>query len=148
MLKKIFKWDDALLPERNRVIFFMNQPMHDDGSFEVNILKHLEIKYPGSTIYIKNHPLTSQVKLKAYTALKRVKIIDSKIPAELFISQLTDSIVFSVLSTSMFINNPSCKFYYIFAIQEHNNIERLKKYSVINPSKHVVNVNHVDAIEF
>lgn len=148
VLKKIFNWQDDLLDEREKVIFFMNQPMHDDGSFEVGILKHLEEKYPDAPIYIKNHPLTSQVKLKAYTALKRVKIIDSKIPAELFISQLTDSIVFSVLSTSMFINNPSCKFYYIFAIQEHNNIKRLKKYSVINPSKHVVSVNHVDAIEF
>lgn len=148
ILKRIFNWQDNLLEERKKVIFFMNQPMHDDGSFEVNILKHLEKKYPNATIYIKNHPLTSQVKLEAYKALNRVKIIDSKIPAELFISQLNDSIVFSLCSTSMFIDNPTCKFYYTFAIEENNNIERLKKYKVINPSKHIVSVNHVDAIEF
>ena len=126
----------------------MNQPMHDDGSFEVSTLKYLENKYPHATIYIKNHPLTSQVKLDAYKALNKVKIIDSKIPAELFISQLEDSIVFSVCSTSMFINNRTCRFYYTFAIEENNTIERLKKYKVINPSKHIVSVNHVDAIEF
>lgn len=148
LLKKIFNWQEDLLEERSRVIFFMNQPMHDDGSFEVGILKQLENKYPDTTIYIKNHPLTSQVKLKAYAELKRVKIIDSKIPAELFISQLNDSIVFSLCSTSMFINNPTCKFYYTFAIKENNTIERLKKYKVINPSKHIMSVNHVDAIEF
>jgi hypothetical protein len=148
MLKKIFNWQDDLLQERKKVIFFMNQPMHDDGSFEVSTLKHLENKYPDATIYIKNHPLTSQVKLDAYKALNRVKIIDSKIPAELFISQLEDSIVFSVCSTSMFINNRTCRFYYTFAIEENNTIERLKKYKVINPSKHIMSVNHVDAIEF
>lgn len=148
VLKKIFNWQDDLLQERKKVIFFMNQPMHDDGSFEVSTLKYLENKYPHATIYIKNHPLTSQVKLDAYKALNKVKIIDSKIPAELFISQLEDSIVFSVCSTSMFINNRTCRFYYTFAIEENNTIERLKKYKVINPSKHIVSVNHVDAIEF
>lgn len=148
LIKQIFNWKESLLQERERVIFFMNQPMHDDASFEVTVLKQLQTKYPEATIYIKNHPLTSEVKLKAYASLKQVKIIDSKIPAELFISQLKNSIILSVFSTSMFMNNPSCKFYYIFTIQEHNNIERLKKYAVINPTKHVISVKNVDAIEF
>ncbi|MGL2964118.1 polysialyltransferase family glycosyltransferase [Flavobacterium sp. RSB2_4_14] len=148
VLKKVFKWEDALLEERNRVIFFMNQPMHDDGSFEVKVLQQLQNKYPEVTIYIKNHPLTSQVKLIAYKKLNNIEIINSKIPAELFISQLDNSIVLSVCSTSMFINNPSCKFYYIFDVATDNNIERLKKYKVINPSDHIITVNQVDAIEF
>lgn len=148
VLKKVFQWDEALLEKRERVIFFMNQPMHDDGTFEVSVLKKLQHNYPGSTIYIKNHPITTQVKLNAYKTLDNVEIINSKIPAELFISQLENSIVLSVCSTSMFINNPDCKFYYIFAVKEQNNIERLKKYSVINPSEHIITASNLEEIEF
>lgn len=147
-LKKVFHWDDALLKERKGVIFFMNQPMHDDGSFEVNMLQRLQQKYPGVKIYIKNHPLTSKVKLKAYEKLSNISIINSKIPAEIFISQLEDSIILSLCSTSMFIDNPKCKFYYTFAVEEHNNIKRLKQYTAINPCEHVISANEIDAIEF
>lgn len=148
LIKRVFHWEDRLLKDRKGIIFFMNQPMHDDGSFEVKILKHLQLKYPTAPIYIKNHPLTSKVKLEAYKSLNDVTIIDSKIPAELFIGMLEDSIVLSVCSTSMFIDNPLCKFYYMFDIKEHNNIVRLKKYNLINPTTHVVTAKHVDVIEF
>lgn len=148
VLKKVFKWEDSLLKERSKVIFFMNQPMHDDGSFEVNVLEQLQLSFPDSKIYIKNHPITSQTKLNAYKKLRNVEIINSKIPAELFISQLEDSIVLSVCSTSMFIDNSSCKFYYIFAVKEQNNIKRLEKYSVINPTEHVITAKSVAEIKF
>lgn len=147
-LKTVFKWDDSLLTHKKGVIFFMNQPMHDDGSFEVNLLKKLQLNYPKAHIYIKNHPLTPQVKIDAYKQLENVSIINSKIPAELFISQLTESLVISVCSTSMFIDNPACKFYYTFEVKENNNIERLKKYDVINPTKHVISCKSLDEIVF
>lgn len=147
-LKQVFCWDDSLLNEKEKVVFFMNQPMHDDGTFEVNMLQRLQNKYPGTKIYIKNHPLTTELKLKAYEKLSNVTIIDSKIPAEIFISQLSNSIIISVCSTSMFIDNPTCKFYYTFAIKEHNNIKRLDKFEVINPSKHVETLITIDEISF
>ena len=147
-LKQVFIWDDSMLSERKEIIFFMNQPMHDDGSFEVKVLEYLQEKYPATSIYIKNHPLTSQIKLNAYKKLKNVKIINSKIPAELFIGLLEDSIVFSVSSTSMFIDNPKCKYYYIFDIKEGNNIKRIKKYKIFNPTEHVITARSIDEIAF
>lgn len=147
-LNRIFHWKSSLLQEREKVIFFMNQPMHDDGSFELSILKKLKIKYPASRIYIKNHPLTSSVKLEKYKELEGITIIDSKIPAELFISELRESIVFSICSTSMFINNVDSKFYWVNQIAENNNIKRLKKFNIINPTKHIINVKSVDEIVF
>lgn len=148
LLKKIFHWNDDLLHEKNKVIFFMNQPMHDDGSFEVSVLKKLQKKYPESKIYIKNHPLTSKVKLERYKELEEITIIDSKIPAELFISELNNSIVFSICSTSMFINDEKSKFYWINNIIEDNNVERLKKYAIVNPTRHIISVKSVDEIIF
>ena len=148
LLKRVFKWNDSLLKDRKKVIFFLNQPMHDDGSFDVYILRHLQKKYPHSTIYIKNHPLTSKLKLNKYKEINNVKIIDSKIPAEVFINELKESIVFSVVSTAMFIKNSSCEFYYTYKIKKNNNIERLKKYEVVNPTEHVISCKTVDEIVF
>jgi hypothetical protein len=148
LLKRVFKWEDSLLTDKKGVIFFMNQPMHDDGSFEVNMLKRLQQNYPAAHIYIKNHPSTPQVKIDGYKELEKVTIINSKIPAELFISQLKDSIVLSVCSTSMFIDNSQCKFYYTFGVKEKNNIKRLKNYDVINPTNHVISCQVIDEIVF
>lgn len=148
VLKKLFLWEEQLLVKRERVIFFMNQPLHDDGSFEVQLLQNLQKKHPDATIYIKNHPLTTKVKIDAYKQIENVSIINSKIPAEVFISQLKNSIILSVCSTSMFIDNPKCKFYYTFAVEENNNIERLKKYKVINPANHIISATTMDEILF
>lgn len=148
LLKKVYMWDDSLLQEREGVIFFLNQPMHDDGSFDVNFLTRLKNLHPNSQIYIKNHPNTPPSKVDLYRQFDNVTIIDSKIPAELFISQLRDSIVISLCSTSMFINNPACKFYYTFGVSENNNIERLNKYMVINPTKHVVTCRTFEEVKF
>ena len=148
VIKKVFVWNDDLLKSKDRVIFFMNQPMHDDGTFEGNMLQKLQLRYPEATIYIKNHPLTPQSKIDTYKKIENVTIISSKIPAELFISQLTNSIILSVYSTSMFIDNPSCKFYYTFEVQEGNNIKRLKKYKVINPAPHIISVKDIENISF
>jgi hypothetical protein len=110
VLKRVFKWQDDLLPVRENVIFFMNQPMGDDGSFEINLLKNLRKRYPNNVLYIKLHPLTSDAILQRYKELDNISVINSKVPAELFISELKNSIVMSVYSSSMFINNESCKF--------------------------------------
>lgn len=148
VLKKVFKWNDSLLDEKEKVIFFMNQPLHDDGTFEMSVLKKLKEKYPLSKLYIKYHPLTSEIKIKQYKELSNVIIIDSQIPAELFISQLKNSIVLSICSTSMFINNEDCRFYWFSEIQENNNVARLKRYNIINPTNHVISVKSADEIVF
>jgi hypothetical protein len=148
IFKRVFNWNSSLLSNSEGVIFFMNQPMDDDGLFEVNILQNLRNRFPNSKIYIKNHPLTSSVKINSYKLLQNVEIIDSKIPAELFIYQLNKSIVISVYSTAMFINNPKCKFYYLYNIKQSNNVRKLKKIKIINPTPHVITVKSLSEIVF
>jgi len=124
----------------------MNQPLHDDGSFEIGVLRKLMEKYPESKIYIKYHPLTSEVKMNKYKELDNVVVIDSQIPAELFISQLKNSLILSICSTSMFINNENCKFYWLNEIQENNNVTRLKRFNIINPTNHIISAKSVEEI--
>lgn len=145
--QNIFNWKDDLLPHRENIIFFMNQPMHDDGSFEMHTLRKLREKYPDYPIVIKNHPLTPREKIGLYKSMDNCTIIDSKIPAELFSATLNKSIILSVCSTSMFVDNPKCSFYYLYDIKEKNNIERLNKYTVINPTTHVIVPKSVEEIK-
>lgn len=138
VLKKVFRWDDTLLPVRNKVIFYMNQPMHDDGEAEIEMLAKLTHLLPDYSFYIKLHPLTIKLdKVKKYANLQNVHVINSKIPAELFILHLTDSIILSVNSTSMFMNNMSCRYYYLFKLFDKQ-IKRLSRYKLNgSPSKHI-----------
>ena len=147
-LKRVFKWEDSLLPVKDKVIFFMNQPLGDNGAFDISILQKLQAKYPTNELYIKLHPLTPQATVEEYKKLNNITIITSKIPAEIFISEITNSIVLSVYSGSMFINNESCNFYWLHNIKEDNNVSKLKRYRIINPTKHIVSANGVDEIVF
>ncbi len=146
--KKIFRWDNSLLPESRNIIFYMNQPMHDDGKAETRILKELEQKFPDTLIYVKLHPLTDVINIEQFKTLKRVKLINSPLPAELFIMNLKESLVLSVNSTSMFLNNPECKFFYLYKIFK-NDIKRLSRWIVKqNPAKHVNVISNIEEISF
>lgn len=149
VLSKVFDFKDEYLSEKEKVIFYMNQPMHDDGKAEVHLLKELYKKYPDNKIFIKLHPLTQNAdKIKLYEEIPNVSIIKSLIPAELFIMHLRNSIILSVNSTSMFINNPSCKFYYLNKIFEKE-IKRLNRYRLSKPpSAHIRSVLSVNEILF
>jgi hypothetical protein len=148
-LRKVFHYKDDLLPESENVIFYMNQPMHDDGKAEVQFLKDLHTKFPDNKIFIKLHPLTHEIdKVKLYHSIPNVSIIKSRIPAELFIIHLKKSIIMSINSTSMFINNPSCRYYYLYSIFK-DKIKRLSRYHLPKPpSSHIQAAASIDEICF
>jgi hypothetical protein len=147
-LKKVFCWDETLLPERENVIFYMNQPMHDDGIFETQILKEIIEKSKGRTLYVKLHPSTPEKKIEQYQKLANLRIIHSQIPAELFIVNLKRSLILSVNSTSMFLNNPENRFYYLHKIFEKD-IKRLSRYVLKrNPAPHIRVAEKLEDITF
>lgn len=147
VLKKLFNWQETLLPEREKIIFYLNQPMRDDGIFETQLLSKIIERFPDTKIYTKNHPSTSKNKIELYKKLKNLQVIDSPIPAELFIMNLSESIVFSMGSTSMFLDNPGNKFYYIYELLE-NDIKRLRRYKMCNPAPHIKSVSNIDELSF
>jgi hypothetical protein len=76
-LKKVFRWDDALLPERENVIFYMNQPMHDDGVFETQILKEILENSKGRTLR-QTSSLNTRKKIEQYKKFANLRIINHK----------------------------------------------------------------------
>ena len=146
-LKKVFRWDDALLPEREKIIFYLNQPMHDDGVDEFRLLIDFQELFPENKIYMKSHPHITKDKIELYKKLKNVEIIDSPIPAELFIMNLYDSIIISMISTAMFLNNPENKYFYHYKLLE-NDLKRFKRYKICNPAPHITAVEKLEDIAF
>jgi len=149
ILKRLFKWEDSLLPDRDGIIFYMNQPMHDDGVAEAEILKKMQELHPKVPIYLKLHPLTDDIKLQQYQNLGNLHIIKSEIPAELFIMNLKNSIIVSINSTSMLLNNPENKFYYLNKNLLKNRIKRLKRLQLKRiPADHITLADSLKDIKF
>lgn len=148
VLDSIYDWEDSLLQERENIIFYMNQPMHDDGTFETKFLTELIAKFANTKIYIKLHPLTHNIeKIKLYKNIPNVMVIKSLIPAELFIMKLKESIVLSINSTSMFLDNPNCKLYYLSNLFK-NQIQIIKRYKILKYPPHIKIANSIDDILF
>jgi predicted metal-binding protein len=151
-LEEVFLWDDELMKTKAKSIFFVSQFMRDDGTFELKLLDYLIDSFPNHTLYIKFHPLSLQwdkafvEKVKEIGTRHDIQIVDSKIPAELFIMQLKDSIVVSSISTSMFLDNPDCRFYYVYEIAKAY-IPRFGRYHVLNPTPHVMTVQKFEDIK-
>lgn len=149
ILEKVFYWDDKFLPEKEGIIFFLNQQTRDDGLAELELLENISKIYSDKKIYVKLHPHTpEEIINERYKKIANVKAFKSKIPAELFILQLKNSIILSISSTSMFLNNPECKYYYVRKLLV-GKIPRLKRYKQIGePAKHINYVKSVDEISF
>ena len=147
-LNETFNWKDSIIPHKEDIILYMSQPMHDDGVFESQFIQKIINKFPTKKVYIKTHPLISKKKIDEYKKHPNINIIEEKIPAELIIMQLNNSIILSVGSTSMFLNNENCKFYYLYKIFK-NDIKRLKRYAIkINPAPHIFLANSINDIDF
>ena len=147
IIEKLFNWDRSILPENNNVILYMSQPMHYDGTAELLFLTQLSNKFPQKKIIIKLHPSTSKTQIEHFNKLENTTVIDSMIPAEIFIMNLQNSIILSIISTSMFINNPENEFFYIYRLFEEE-IKRLKRWRVTNPTPHIKIINSIEDIHF
>ncbi len=149
LASKIFNFDvEKELPERDGILFYLNQwyvefKVYD---FEIEILKALLDKYPDKKIYIKLHPNTHKFQIERLEKMDRVVLNYSAVPAEVFIANLTNSIVFSFWSASLLINNPTCKFYWLQKMLEEKKL--MKWWSIVNPTKHIKDVYNVDEITF
>jgi len=146
-LEKVFGWEASLLPQKKEVILYMHQTLHDEGHVERNFIKQLKQRFPLYPFYLKPHPLASFKELELYKK-EGIHIIESNLPAELFILNLQQSMIVSINSTSMFLNNPANQYYYLYRFFEKD-IKRLKKYNIKkHPSPHLHLVKSIEDLKF
>ncbi len=139
-LEYLFCWDDKLMPVNTECILYMTQPTYHDPTIEFDFLQSLKdrLKLP---LILKIHPLTSEDTILKYKQIgSDVFIIDSRIPAELFIMNLTNSLIVSLHSTSMLYNSPTNRYYYISNLFK-SKIKHLQRYDFTeSPSEHILMV--------
>jgi hypothetical protein len=112
-LKLYYKLFDNELVGKKNIILYLNQPLWTEMlvSREMSFLNDL-IKHFDRNIYLKLHPGTPKETIALYKQIDQLILIDSKLPAEIYILEIKSSIIFSGWSTALITYNPSCNYYF------------------------------------
>lgn len=131
-IKKLYGADDINIISNS--ILFIDQPIGDISLTNeiIDVINNVakRIKYP---VYVKMHPNSKTDVLDLYKQNEFI-ILPNNLPAELYIQNLKDSIVISLFSTALFLNNRTCRFYWIYPIFDfYRTTLKLN-----NPTEHIV----------
>lgn len=135
-IKKIYGADHLKTIEN--CVLFIDQPVNEISRLN-EIIKIINIvaqknKYP---VYVKMHP-NSKTNIVDHYKQNGFTILPNKLPAELYIQNLKDSIVMSLFSTALFLNNKTCRFYWIYPIFDfYKTTLKIK-----NPTNHITLVDN------
>lgn len=129
-------------------ILYLTQPLDSDECKleEINFLKEIFSKHPQSKLYVKFHPSKDMDKDLFYKELPNAIFLENiNFPAELIIQNMNKAIIISLYSTALLLNNPKCKFYYIYPI-----FKNCSSFNVLvsNPTDHIDVISKVDEIKF
>lgn len=119
-IKEYFKKIDNVLDGKEAVILYLNQPFWTEKliSNEISFLKDLLGNF-NEKVYLKLHPGTPKDTILIYEKINGLILIDSDLPAELYILSIAKSIIFSGWSTALITNNTSCNYYFNLPIYKN-----------------------------
>ena len=146
---KIFNFNKKKeMPDTEGVIFYLNQWYSEFKvyDYEIEMLEFILNKYPDKKIYIKLHPNTHNSQIEKFEKMPRIVLNRSTIPAEIFILNLRNSIVFSLWSASLLINNDTCKFYWLNKLPKV--IKLIGWFSIINPTNHIKEIENINLLNY
>lgn len=129
-VEKVFKWSDGLIKNKSEILLYLSQPTHSDGKEEVALIKRVVQKL-NRPLVIKLHPLTSNEQIELFKTFgDKVELIQSQVPAEIFIMNIKNSILVSLNSTSFLYHTEGNSYYYTVKLM-HQHIPRLKRYRMV-----------------
>jgi len=129
-------------------ILYLTMPYlsHFEKLIEIRFLKEVLSKYPQNKLYIKFHPSRSMDKDLFYKELPHTFLLENiNFPAELIIQNMNKAIIISFCSTAQLLNNPKCRFYYIYPI-----VGNCPLCPISNPNfmDHIKVISKVDELQF
>ena len=110
---------------------------------DINIIKYIASNFQKTILY-KPHPLISGIHLNKIKEIENVIIIKEIFPVELLMIQMRDTVIISSHSTSMLIDNPSCRYYWTHKLFPKYSIT--DQLAIINPTSHIVEVKKINEI--
>lgn len=136
--------------ELNNIILIIGQPTINSQNWktDVKIVEDIVKKFPNNRILYKPHPSTNPNHLKMVTDLRydNFEIYTKKIPVELLILQLKNSIIIGRYSTAMLTENKYCKYYWTYKLFPPDILS--SQIEIVNPTKHVKVIDTLDEITF
>ena len=137
-IKKLFGADDINIIENS--ILFVDQPL--DSSItdkNIDIINNVANK-TGYPVYVKMHPNSDIDKVNIYRNNDFI-ILPNYLPAELYIQNMRNSIILSPYSSALFLDNKTCRFYWIYPAFGYK-----MKFKIKNPTNHIVLVSNMTEI--
>lgn len=132
----------------NQVIYF-NQPFWSDDlvAKENEVIRDLRMNFPDKDIFIKLHPSTSKNRILELESLgTNVVCISNPMPAELFLMNISNALLFTGWSASLMHNiSKGSKYYYLYPIFKEVNDRILNQINII-PFPHVKMINNIKDI--
>lgn len=143
---KLFGMNEDIFSAKNGAVFYIDQCFTDATNYNRNIeiVQTLRSKFPDKPMYIKLHSNSSKEQTDKYKAIQNTHIIYEKIPAELFIARLRDSIIIGGHSTAMLYYQESNRYYYISKLFIRDRL--FSQMEPGNPTHHIQEVSNIDEI--
>lgn len=131
-IKRIYNADDLKTIEN--CVLFIDQPIDEISQLNeiIDVIKTVahRTKYP---VYIKMHPNSNSNVVDIYKQNGFI-VLPNNLPAELYIQNLENSIILSLFSTALFLDNKTCRFYWIYPMFDFYK----KTLNIKNPTDHIV----------
>ena len=142
-LVKLFGFDSNI--DLQNIFFYIAKPLKEDyWNTEYEILKSILASKINVRIIYKTHPNQSPKMLEYYNNFNNVELLYDKTPAELYIFNISNSVVMGINSAAMITYNPSNQ--YINISQLFKGGRYFTQYTVQNPVTHIKNVSSMEEL--
>lgn len=141
----LFMYEKDDLQLRKNDILFVDQ--NRIGSF--HFISELSKQIPAPTIYIKLHPSAPKSLAIEYKKIDNVNIINNLngVPIDLLIQKLKEVVVITPYSSALLIDNPSCRYYYMYPwLLDNGYGQDIPIESIYNPTRFIREINKVTDI--
>jgi len=134
ILNKVFRFNSIDIPTKP-IILYIDSSVTDDCYYDrvISMLRIIQCNNPNYNLFIKCHQVSESIAKEHFKTIGNVHFFESSTPAELIIASLKESILVSVVSTSMLLFNPTCEYIWLYpCFQDLLNLK-----TFINPTSHI-----------
>jgi hypothetical protein len=121
MISDCERYFNVPIPHLKNCLIYISFKVYSerDADREIKIIDYLFKKSRYNNLFIKLHPAARQFQIDKMKSHYGDSVVLNNLPAELYLAKAVDSDIFSVASTSMFYNNPACKYYSLKLVCQH-----------------------------
>lgn len=148
IIKKVFNIKSEFLYEKQ--ILYFNQPLNNfENINEFELINKIRLLNKLDKIYFKLHPFSSKEFIELCSQTSWIVVLDSSIPAEVFLLNSRNCIILSIYSTVLLFNTPFNSYFSLHKLLLDNNKFYNRKFDFSNiPSSSICIVENFEQVIF